>query len=156
MYNNYYFTFGSDEHFPFQNGYIVIQADTKTDALKTFQSHYPNREGSDSYNYSFMYEEQEFNEKLKNCYSGPKKILLKEDPCDMSDSKIIKINDFVILEVFGRGDSDWEYNLYDTDLILKDGGIYDDPSQNIDHVINEVLDITVFSSLEILPDDYLD
>lgn len=58
MLQNYYFTFGSDQDFPFQNGWIVVQAPSAAAAIDIFCSYYPRR--GECINCSFMYEEEAF------------------------------------------------------------------------------------------------
>ena len=42
---SYYFTFGSDEKFPFQNTYLIISGvDTMAQAINVFRSFYPDRD----------------------------------------------------------------------------------------------------------------
>lgn len=56
----YFFTFGSDAAFPYQNGYIIIIAKDIDTANKIFKENYPNRPGSDCLNYSFCYTSDEW------------------------------------------------------------------------------------------------
>lgn len=56
----YYFTFGSDERFPFQNTFLVVDDIGRTQAIATFRMRYPNRPGSDCYNASECYSETEW------------------------------------------------------------------------------------------------
>lgn len=59
--NNYYYTFGANEQFPYQNGWIVIQADTRNTADTIFTHFYPNRNPNNPLlNCSFVYEENDF------------------------------------------------------------------------------------------------
>ena len=39
----FYFTFGADPEFPYQNGYLIVYAPTLKKAVKKFQEKYPNR-----------------------------------------------------------------------------------------------------------------
>ena len=39
----FYFTFGTDPEFPYQNGYLVVYASTLSEAVRKFQEKYPNR-----------------------------------------------------------------------------------------------------------------
>lgn len=55
---NFYFTFGTSPSFPYQNGWVVVQAPTKLAAINVFCSYYPRR--ADCINCSFVYTEEEF------------------------------------------------------------------------------------------------
>ena len=39
----FYFVFGSDPEFPYQNGYLVVCAKNINDALTEFRRHYPDK-----------------------------------------------------------------------------------------------------------------
>jgi len=57
--NEYYFTFGTSELFPFKKGYIIVVADNENRAIKIFNAHYlPVHD--DVVNCSFIYSEEEF------------------------------------------------------------------------------------------------
>lgn len=56
--NNYYFTFGTSESFPFQGGWVIIKAPNMIAARKIFACYFPNT--SDCLNCSFVYTEEEF------------------------------------------------------------------------------------------------
>lgn len=59
--NNFYFTFGSNEQFPFGfNEYIIIKANTIKEAQNIFKENHPNRPGSNCLNYAFSYTEEEW------------------------------------------------------------------------------------------------
>lgn len=67
--NNYYFTFGSSESFPFQRGYLIVRAASLNEAIEKFRNKYPDRhEGV--VNCSSWYTEEQWNQ---NTY--------KEDKC---------------------------------------------------------------------------
>ena len=40
---NYYFTFGTDPNLPYQNGYVIVNADNRKNAIQKFRSQYPDR-----------------------------------------------------------------------------------------------------------------
>lgn len=42
-YKNFYFTFGSYEKFPYQNGYIIVKAEDVLGACKKFRGKFPDR-----------------------------------------------------------------------------------------------------------------
>lgn len=48
--NAFYFTFGTDEKYPFQGGWVKVFASSKAEAIITFRKHYPNRANSNCYN----------------------------------------------------------------------------------------------------------
>lgn len=57
--NKFYFTFGPSLTFPFQNGWVEVQAPTKKAAIQVFNAYYPERhEGC--VNCAFIYTEEEF------------------------------------------------------------------------------------------------
>lgn len=62
MTNRYYFTFGRDEQFPYQDGWVVVEAETASIAAKLFSMMFPNpRPGCENImNCSFMYPEKDF------------------------------------------------------------------------------------------------
>ena len=55
----FYFTFGSDKGFPHQNGYIVIFAESQSNAIKEFRKKYHDRH-SNCLNCSFVYTEDKW------------------------------------------------------------------------------------------------
>lgn len=65
--HNFYFTFGSAEHFPFQNGYLIVVADSLFTAIKIFRNKYPDY-SKNTLNCAFYYDENEW-KKITN-YMG--------------------------------------------------------------------------------------
>lgn len=61
-YNNYYFTFGSSPSFPYQNGWVMIQAPNKQAAIQIFNAYYPPK--SECVNCAFIYTEEEFKQTI--------------------------------------------------------------------------------------------
>lgn len=59
--NRYYYTFGSADYFPFQNGWIIIEAKTFAQADDVFKKHFPCRHDN-VLNCSFSYDEQRWRE----------------------------------------------------------------------------------------------
>lgn len=57
----FYFTFGEYKPFPYQNGWVEVEAPTKSAAIKTFKEKYPNPRNENVVNCSFIYNEEEFN-----------------------------------------------------------------------------------------------
>ena len=64
----FYFTFGSNEAFPYQNGYLVVYAGCRSDAIKAFRQKYPDRE-PDCINCAFIYSKDEWKQ-TKMCSLG--------------------------------------------------------------------------------------
>lgn len=56
----FYFTFGTDEKYPFQGGWVEVIAPSRHLAFETFKKHYPNREGSPFINCCDCYESAYF------------------------------------------------------------------------------------------------
>ena len=59
----YYFTYESDERFPFQSGWTEVEAESYDQAVEGFQAFHPNRPGSDFINCAGIYGEDSFNRK---------------------------------------------------------------------------------------------
>ena len=76
---NYYFTFGSSKQFPFQNGYIIVEANDIKQAIALFRAYYPDR-NEQIVNCSDFYSEDEWNEHVKTYYASrkPKAIISSE------------------------------------------------------------------------------
>lgn len=55
----YYFTFGSDIKYPYQNGYIIVQADNLNQAIEKFRNKYPDR-NKGVVNCAFWYSHQQW------------------------------------------------------------------------------------------------
>lgn len=55
----FYFTFGSDRKFPYQNGYVIVMADDLLDAIDLFRGRFPDRNPG-IVNCSFWYTEEEW------------------------------------------------------------------------------------------------
>ena len=56
----YYFTYGSDDRFPFQSGWTEVEAESYDQAVAGFQAFHPNRPGSDFINCAGIYGEESF------------------------------------------------------------------------------------------------
>ena len=76
----YYFTFGSDERFPYQNGYLVIYAKDMSEAVRMFRDKYPDR-NEGIINCSFYYSQAAWDSSTKRYYKGetPKDVLISPD-----------------------------------------------------------------------------
>lgn len=59
MPETFYFTFGSDEHFPHQNGWVEVKADDCTAAIAKFRAAYPDRHKG-IVNCSFFYDSKQW------------------------------------------------------------------------------------------------
>lgn len=58
--SKFYFTYGSDERFPFQYGWTEIEAPDLACACEVFRSVHPNRPGSGLLNCADVYSEEAF------------------------------------------------------------------------------------------------
>lgn len=80
MLNNYYFTFGSDMRFPYQNTYIIIKADNMISACDAFLKKFPSRDGSQTLNCAFVYTEKEWHGSInESSYGEPAAIFAATD-----------------------------------------------------------------------------
>lgn len=67
----YYFTFGSDERFPYgREDYVEVEAEDRAQACRLFTEIHPKRRGSDLVNCSMIYTEAEFNGFRDRFYPG--------------------------------------------------------------------------------------
>jgi hypothetical protein len=66
----FYFTYGTNKHFPFYRGWSEVIAPDKETAIAIFRCYHPNPPGSDSWNYAFDYSEEEF--KKTSMYTDPR------------------------------------------------------------------------------------
>ncbi len=41
--SNYYFTFGTDERYPYRGGWVQIEAESLNQACQIFRDHYPDK-----------------------------------------------------------------------------------------------------------------
>lgn len=57
----FYFTFGKHESFPYQKGWVEVEAATWSAAIAAFKAKYPNHHNKNDVNCSGMYDEKEFN-----------------------------------------------------------------------------------------------
>lgn len=61
--NSYFYTFGSDPGFPYQNGWVEIHAASREEANRKFRARFPDRPGHEgTMNYAFCYNEQRWAE----------------------------------------------------------------------------------------------
>lgn len=67
--NRYFFTFGSDPQFPFQNTYLVIEAKDINQAIGIFRLLYPDRHPG-VYNASDCYTEAEWDDRASKYYAN--------------------------------------------------------------------------------------
>lgn len=68
----YYFTFGSDEKFPYQNGFIEVRAESYVDAVRVFRDNVPDRT-KDVLNCSDVYDQEQWKKVLEHGhYRGEK------------------------------------------------------------------------------------
>ena len=59
----YYFTFGTDEKYPYTGGWVLVYATNIHQANRLFKRKYPNRAGSQCMNCADVYSEKEFDMK---------------------------------------------------------------------------------------------
>ena len=55
----FYFTFGSDPGFPYQNTYLIVYAENLEEAINKFREHFPDRH-KDTINCAFYYTEKQW------------------------------------------------------------------------------------------------
>jgi hypothetical protein len=68
---SFYFTFGRSPSFPFQDGYIIVKAMSREEAVDKFQSEYGDPNDS-CVNCSFIYDENEWkNNNIQRHYEKP-------------------------------------------------------------------------------------
>lgn len=65
--NKFYFTFGSDPGFPYQNTYLIVMAYTEKEAIQKFREKYPDRH-KNTFNCAFVYTEQQWEGSLNQKY----------------------------------------------------------------------------------------
>lgn len=66
----FYFTFGSWEKFPFQNGFLILYAENFRQAAVKFMELYPHPEGEDIVNCSDYYSQKQWDNILTRCYQN--------------------------------------------------------------------------------------
>ena len=75
---NFYFTFGSSKHYPYQNGYIIVIAESLKIAIAKFREKYPDV-NENSLNCSDYYTQKQWNRvalgRGRNGVAEPKEIL---------------------------------------------------------------------------------
>lgn len=75
---NYYFTFGSWKHYPFQEGYIIVRAETIREAAYKFMQAYPNPQDEDTVNCADYYGQEEWEERVQKYYKNREPFLIME------------------------------------------------------------------------------
>ncbi len=65
----FYFTFGSDLAFPFQNTYIIVLAESEKAAVEKFRDKYPDRH-KDTVNCAFWYSEERWHGSQNEAWYG--------------------------------------------------------------------------------------
>jgi len=61
--NSYFYTFGSDPGFPYQNGWVEVRATSRNEADHKFRTRFPDRPGHEgTMNYSFCYTKERWNQ----------------------------------------------------------------------------------------------
>lgn len=57
--NKYFYTFGSDPGYPYQNGWVEVHATTREEADRKFRARFPDRPGHEGImNFAFSYSEE--------------------------------------------------------------------------------------------------
>ncbi len=65
----FYFTFGSDPGFPYQNTFVVVMAGTERAAVEKFRAKFPDRH-KDIVNCAFWYSEEQWRGSLSEAVYG--------------------------------------------------------------------------------------
>lgn len=63
--NNYYFTFGTNEQYPYRDGYLIVKAENANDVVQKYRSRYPDIDDG-IINCAFIYSEDQWMEISKN------------------------------------------------------------------------------------------
>lgn len=77
--NRYFFTFGSSDKLPFNNGYLIVEAENIRQAVSLFRVYFPDR--TDGFvNCSVYYTEADWENDVKKHYkdSKPKAIITSD------------------------------------------------------------------------------
>ena len=70
-----FFTFGTDEKFPYRDCYIVIEGDSGKDCINTFRKFFPDRTAH-TINCAFLYSESEWDKTgMESHYGNPRLFL---------------------------------------------------------------------------------
>ena len=64
--SKFYFTFGSHSQYPYQNGYIIIEADSLTQATEYFKILFPNPDKPYLLRCAFYYNEKQWEKATEN------------------------------------------------------------------------------------------
>lgn len=56
----YFFTFGNDPHFPYEDGWIEVESPERELALRAFRAFHPDRDGTGVINCADIYDESTF------------------------------------------------------------------------------------------------
>lgn len=77
--NRYFFTFGSSDKFPFNNGYLIVKAENIRQAVSLFRAYFPDRTDG-VINCSDYYTEADWENDVKKYYkdSKPKAIITSD------------------------------------------------------------------------------
>ncbi len=71
----FYFTFGSDPGFPYQNTYVVVMANTEREAVEKFRAKFPDRH-ENVVNCAFWYSEEQWRGSLNEAaYGEPAEVI---------------------------------------------------------------------------------
>ena len=77
--NRYFFTFGSSDKFPFNNGYLIVKAENIRQAVSLFRVYFPDKTDG-VINCSDYYTETDWENDVKKYYMGcvPKAIITSD------------------------------------------------------------------------------
>lgn len=64
--SKFYFTFGSSPTYPYQNGYIIIEAETLAQAIEYFKILFPNPDKPYLLRCAFYYNEKQWEKAIEN------------------------------------------------------------------------------------------
>ncbi len=78
---NYYFTFGTAEHFPYKGGYLIVQAQSEENALKEFRKNFPDAH-ENTVNCAFWYSEKQWHKSENERAYGEPFVVIKEGDYD--------------------------------------------------------------------------
>ena len=59
--SSFYYTFGSDPGFPYQNGWVEVKAASRAEAHQKFRARFPDQPGHEGImNYSYCYSQKQW------------------------------------------------------------------------------------------------
>ena len=147
----FYFTFGSDKGFPYQNAYLIVMAETEVEAVKKFRSRYKDRT-PDVANCSFWY--------ARDKWLDLKMDISKFDPKDIIGScasgNLTWDDIYVLAEDSACGSTELDRKdtaRWEVDIYARINGLPDPEEAEIPE--DAIEDICDKWNLEFTPDGYL-